>query len=642
MKKSVLLIATLLGLYLNDVNAQAIFSDDFSNSSLPNWTITNESTSGVLWKWDNTGESAGQAATTFEYAGALNGHIFVDSDADGNQTTPTAENTSITSKLIDCSGASTVIFSFYEYYAKFQGDTPRVLISTDSVNWTVVHNPAQGLAANQEIDNPTYVELDITSLVAGHDSVYIRFNWRGKWDYWWFVDDVKLFIPSTNSVEAIALNNILSNGCNLTNAEGISITFKNKGLDSITTLSASYVIDNGTPVTETVTLATPLKRDSVYIYSFITTVDLSAAGLYQLTGWVSLAGDTVNTDDTTFSIAISADPINVTTPYTMGFEIPNIGTEIGGFTWTTYDANMDGATWSLSAASANTGSIHYRYFWNPNGNTAANDWLFSPCLNLDNTKAYKLSFFSEVGEDQAGLYEEKLLVKLGNAATVAGMTDDVKDFGELANSDYAEQIATFKPTNSGIQYLGFKCYSDADKWFLDIDDIKLEILEAPTASFDVSATGLVVGVNDQSADAITSWQWSWGDGTTDTGSAPVPHVYTTNGTYEICLIVNNLAGADTSCQNITIQGVGINDVNNTNLVSVYPNPTHGMLNVQLGDNMTDNTVIVITNAIGEKIANRTAKSAKEQFNMNSFAEGVYLVNITSNGQKVTKKFVYTR
>ena len=107
------------------------------------------------------------------------------------------------------------------------------------------------------------------------------------------------------------------------------------------------------------------------------------------------------------------------------------------------------------------------------------------------------------------------------------------------------------------------------------------------------------------------------------------------------MIVNNLAGADTTCQNITVQGVGINEADAASLVSIYPNPTHGILNVQLGDNMLDNTTITITNTIGERVASRTARSAKEQFNMNGLAEGVYLVNITSNGQKVTKKFVYT-
>ncbi len=638
MKKSILLLIAIISVGWQ-LNAQTIFNDDFSNNALPNWTIVNESTSTVIWKWSNTGSSTGSATATFDYDGAANGHIIVDSDGDGAASA--AENTSITSKAIDCSSASTVIFSFYEYYARYQGDTPLVFISNDSITWTAVHNPAQGLAVNQEIDNPTYVELDVTSVAAGQSTVYIRFNWRGKFDYWWFVDDVKLFIPATNAVEVLALNNVLSNGCNLTNAEEVSITFLNKGLDSITTLTASYVIDNGTPVTETVILPTPLKRDSVYTYEFAASADLSTAGLYQLTGWVSLAGDTVLTDDTTFSIAISADPIDVTTPYTMGFEIPNIGNEIGGFTWTTLDANNDGVTWGLSAASPNAGTVHFRNSWNPNGTTAANDWLFSPCLSLDANKAYKLSFFSEVGEDQNGLYEERLRVKLGNALTVNAMTQMVKDFGELTNSSYAEQVATFKPATTGIQYLGFQAYSAADKWFLDIDDVRLEELAAPTADFTVSATGLIVGVTDQSADGITSWEWSFGDGTTDTTANPVPHVYAQDGTYEICLIVTNLAGADTACQNITVQGVGINEADAASLVSIYPNPTHGILNVQMGDNMLDNTIITITNTIGERVASRTARSAKEQFNMNGLAEGVYLVNITSNGQKVTKKFVYT-
>lgn len=640
MKKLLLSLAACAVTYLSG-NAQVIFSDDFSDSNLPNWTITDISGSGVQWQWSNTGESTGEATGVFDHAGAANGHIIVDSDAEGNQTTPTAEHTVITSQPINCANSNVVVLSFYQFFQKYQGDTVRVQLSTDSVTWTNVYNPAMGFATNQATDNPSFVELDITALAAGQDSVYIRFDWKGKWDYWWFVDDVTLFTPSASSVEAVVLENTLSNGCNLTNAEELYITFKNKGLDPISTIDVGYSIDGGTAYTETITLQTALLRDSVYTHEFSTGADLSADGLYQLTAWVSLAGDTVNTNDTVFSVAISANPSSI--PYTMGFEVPNVGNEIGGFTWTTLDANNDGATWNLSTASANTGSVHYQYFWNPNGTTSANDWLFSPCINLDATKAYKLSFFNEVGEDANGLYEERLRVKAGTDKSVVGMTETVFDFGTLDNSSYAERVATFKPATTGVYYLGFQCYSAADKWFLNIDDINVTELEAPTASFTVSATQLVAGVTDASTDAITSWQWNWGDGSTDTGSAPAPHVYAANGTYEICLIVNNLAGADTTCQNITVQSIGIDEVNGVNSVSVYPNPSHGLINVQMGENVKDNAVITISNAIGEVVATRTAKgNYKEQFNVSNYAEGVYFVNITSNGNKVTKKFVYTR
>lgn len=642
MKKRVLFIAACVSWCFSTLNAQVIFNDDFSNSNLPNWTIVNQSNSNVIWEWANTGSSTGSAAGDFEHAGASNGYIIVDSDADGDQNTPTAERTLITSKAIDCSTASTVLFSFYQFYAKFQGDTPRVYVSNDSATWTAVHNPALGFAPNDATANPDYVELDVTAVAANQATVYIRFEWRGKWDYWWFVDDVTLFIPATNSVEAVAVQNQLSNGCNLSNAESIGVSFRNKGLDSITTISASYQVDNGTVVTETVNLPNPLPRDSVYAYTFTQTADLSTAGLYQITAWLNLAGDTVQTNDTAFSIALSADPINVTTPYTMGFEVPNFGTEIDAFTWTTLDANNDGATWNLSAASPYQGGVHFRYFWNPNGTTAANDWLFSPCLNLDSTKAYRLSFYSQVGEDDGGLYEERLRIKAGTDKSAIGMTETVFDFGELANSEYAQQVVSFKPVNTGIYYLGFQCYSAADKWFLDVDSINLSVLAPPTASFTTNANQLIVGVTDASADAITSWTWTWGDGTSDTGAAPSPHVYAQNGTYEICLIVNNFAGSDTSCQSVTVQSVGINDVAATGTVSVYPNPSNGVVNVQMSEGLKDNAVVTISNAIGEKVAVKAVKSYKEQFDLTGYAEGVYFVNITSGTQKITKKFVYVR
>ncbi len=623
------------------LGAQVIFSDDFSNANLPKWTIANLSTSNVLWHYNNTGSSAGQAAGTFDYTGATNGCILADSDADGDQTGNTAEHTVITSKNIDCSAASDVVLSFVEFFGKYQADTPRVYVSTDSINWTMVHNPAAGLATNQATANPNFVEINVTAIAAGSDSFYIRFDWRGKYDYWWFVDDVKLFTPSTFEVQADEAGATLTNGCNLSNSEPISITFRNKGLTPIDSVMAMYQVNGGTVVAEKVHLPSPLGYDTAYTYNFTTTADFSAAGIYNITAWVQLAGDTVPSNDTAFTNAISADPINPSTAYTTSFEIPGIGSDVSALTWTNEDSNNDGFSWHLSAASANTGTVHFRTDWNPNGQTAANDWLFSPCLQLSAAKAYKVHFFSEVGEDANGLYPEKLELKTGTTKSAAGMTQNIFDFGLQQNSAYEERLAAFKPATNGIYYVGFHCYSDADKWFLDVDDVTISELAGPDAVFASSMNGSVVTVTDGSSELITDWSWNWGDGSSSTGQNPGTHTYAAPGTYTICLTVTNLAGVDSVCHTVVISGV--NDLDASAQIAVYPNPTNSAINVMLSQELSNNAQIEIVNTIGETVISRKATGSNvEKFNLDKLAQGVYYVRITSEGVKAMKKFVYTR
>ncbi|MBK7148449.1 MAG: T9SS type A sorting domain-containing protein [Bacteroidetes bacterium] len=622
------------------LQAQTIFSDDFSSNNLPNWTVVNHySGSAVLWKWNN-GTSGGQASDQINYAGASTGCILVDSDGDGDTNGSTKEYTTITSKSIDCSTAPKVFLSFYEYYAKYQSDTPQVFISSDSVNWTLVYDPSIGFAQDETTNNPNLAEINVSSVATNQSKVYIRFSWKGTWDYWWFVDDVKLYVPSLNEVAATGFSNLLSNGCQLSNAEVFTITLKNKGLAAIDSVTAKYQVNALPVVSEKIILNTPLQLDSSYTYSFNTTADFSAAGNYNITAWIELPGDTINDNDTIGGFAISAAPSAI--PYSMGFEVPTFGTEVGGLTWTTEDVNNDGFTWNLSANAPATGSVHFRYYYNFNNTSVGgNDWLFSPCLNLVANTAYKISFFEQVGISQGTVFNEKLELLLGNDNSPAAMTQSLVDFGELSNSDYEEKKVAYKPTTSGTSYLGFRCYSDPDAFYLDIDDVNISVLELPNAQFNTSFNGQTVNVIDASDELITDWQWSWGDGTTSTGQGPAPHTYATDGVYEICLIVNNLAGADTACKTVVISG--LSDYQNSLNMVLYPNPTNHVVNILFQELLSSDAKLELMNSLGQIVFEKKVNNkVLETIDMTPFAQGLYYVKISSAETQSVTHFLYAK
>ena len=71
---------------------------------------------------------------------------------------------------------------------------------------------------------------------------------------------------------------------------------------------------------------------------------------------------------------------------------------------------------------------------------------------------------------------------------------------------------------------------------------------APTASFAVSCTGLDCAFTDQSSDSdgsIASWQWSFGDQSSDVSQNPT-HTYSAAGTYRVNLVVRDDSGVSTS------------------------------------------------------------------------------------------------
>jgi PKD repeat protein len=80
------------------------------------------------------------------------------------------------------------------------------------------------------------------------------------------------------------------------------------------------------------------------------------------------------------------------------------------------------------------------------------------------------------------------------------------------------------------------------------------------ASFSYSPTAPTVGQTiffdgSPSSGTITSYAWTFGDGTSATGSTPT-HAYAAAGTYVVRLTVRNATGSATTTQTVTISGTG--------------------------------------------------------------------------------------
>lgn len=84
---------------------------------------------------------------------------------------------------------------------------------------------------------------------------------------------------------------------------------------------------------------------------------------------------------------------------------------------------------------------------------------------------------------------------------------------------------------------------------------------------------------------------------------------------------------------------GIQEENNANLISVFPNPTTGDLNILLDGS---NNEIRIFNLIGEEIVSQRSSENSMNIDLSNYPSGIYLLQVDNGASKVFRKIVVSR
>lgn len=155
--------------------------------------------------------------------------------------------------------------------------------------------------------------------------------------------------------------------------------------------------------------------------------------------------------------------------------------------WTVDNVN-GGATWKWYSSSQFS-CASYQY--DPD-KLAADDWLFSPAVELHAGVTYKISYDWRV---YSKTYDESFRVMLGNAPSPAAMTAVLGDHPGVKNTSWENGQATFTVEADGLYYIGVQCYSDAYKWHLYVDNIGVSALDSrvPAAVTDIVAAPAPAG-----------------------------------------------------------------------------------------------------------------------------------------------------
>jgi len=146
-------------------------------------------------------------------------------------------------------------------------------------------------------------------------------------------------------------------------------------------------------------------------------------------------------------------------------------------------------------------TLQYTY----NSSSAANAWYFTQGINLTGGTSYAISY--KYGNNST-TYVEKLKVAYGNSPINSAMTTQLFDHTSIVSGVPATNSVTFTPATTGVYYFGFNAYSDADQFYLFVDDISVLIpcssanagtissvisSSCPGATGTISSTGYGVG-----------------------------------------------------------------------------------------------------------------------------------------------------
>lgn len=574
------------------------------------------------WEYGNPDELLPELVIN---SAASGDYIWV-TNLDGN--TNTSETSYIESPCYDLSSLflPTLDLNYWAAFSLF-GNSASVQASIDGgANWTVT------VAELTATDGWVNIIAQMPDL-AGQSNVKFRINYTGGFlvANGIAIDDFTIKEAVLNDVGVTA---ILSpnTSCGLSDIETVSIEVTNFGAQDQTNVAVNYSVDGGTSWLAADQVIPNVAAGAIEYFMFTITADLSTTGEYEIIAKTNHSGDEDNTNDDFSKLVLSQNTIPAD-EYTESFELGTAG-------WYAFGEN---STMEL-AMPANTlinAAADGDYAWVTNA-TGFNDpaeisYLESPCFDFSDmvnpkikamiqyeTTTFLSNFYLEYSIDgytwdtvNAGLASYNWyggsLVSFGTwNGSSAGWIEVATDMAYLAGQSSVKFRFVF---NNGT-------FSMTDTEGVAIDMINIYDCDVfPNAEFSYAVNGFDVSFIDESENAET-WAWNFGDNeflpSTSTEQNPM-FTYAAEGEYYVTLTVTNECSS--SEYGTYIDLTTLNKINNSDIVSIYPNPTSSFINI---DNVAANKVEII-DATGKIVFESNVDSNNIRIDVSELPAGNYFI-----------------
>ncbi|MGE0567558.1 MAG: SBBP repeat-containing protein [Bacteroidia bacterium] len=97
-------------------------------------------------------------------------------------------------------------------------------------------------------------------------------------------------------------------------------------------------------------------------------------------------------------------------------------------------------------------------------------------------------------------------------------------------------------------------------------------------------------------------------------------------------------GANTATSNVAVvicTGLNKNDLSHVNVITIGPNPTNGIIIIELSNNAN----ATITNQLGQKVFNEHFYKGQTKIDITKFSNGIYYLSISNNQEKIFYKII---
>lgn len=170
----------------------------------------------------------------------------------------------------------------------------------------------------------------------------------------------------------------------------------------------------------------------------------------------------------------------------------------------------------------------------------------------------------------------------------------------------------------------------------------------PEADFSASDTTITIGeevtFTDESTGQIDSWEWIFEGGEPETfdGQSPPPITYNSMGSFDVTLMVTNIAGVSTfiALDYIEVGPSSIPESSSAMNFRLYPNPVTEA-RVQIAFPSLGRYEITITSSVGHLLLRQEITDTKASLSTASLKQGIYLVRVKDldSGKQGIQKMV---
>jgi hypothetical protein len=102
--------------------------------------------------------------------------------------------------------------------------------------------------------------------------------------------------------------------------------------------------------------------------------------------------------------------------------------------------------------------------------------------------------------------------------------------------------------------------------------------------------------------------------------------------------VNNCSNSASQSASVSLC-TGVDQANNMSSISIYPNPANDVIYVNLGNVLSENSVIELYDAIGKLVMSQKVVDSISTLSITNFAKGIYSVRILVDSHQMVKRII---